>query len=399
MVRQSFLTRWFALVFLSACASELCNSLLVHFPGYLLELGADEVRIGLIVGVAGLATILVRPWVGRVMDLHSRRLVIRTGTLMVAGSTLAMAFISHLGVAVVAARLIQGMGQAVTITAFWTYIADRVPVENRAQGIALFGISGLLPMGIAPAIGDRILTTEWGYQGVFVVAASLAVVAFVLSLFLERSGVHVGATTTGFVSVLKSAALRPVWVATAFLSIAFTCAFIFIKTYVTTTGLNSVGPFFAAFALSAIVWRLVFGKVPDRVGLKTMVGPGLAAYAIGLSIVGLIGGTGGLAVGGLVTGLGHGISYPVVLAIATTRAPAGDRGTVTATFTAVFDLVLFSIAPVLGLVIAAFGYTTMFLVVGSAVFVGIAVFYRLDHGRSSTLTTTTESATAPIPHV
>lgn len=95
MVRQSLLTRWFALVFLSAFASELTNSLLVHFPGYLLDLGADEVRIGLIVGVAGLAAILVRPWVGRVMDLHSRRLIIRTGTLMVAVSTLSMAFIDQ----------------------------------------------------------------------------------------------------------------------------------------------------------------------------------------------------------------------------------------------------------------------------------------------------------------
>jgi hypothetical protein len=112
-----------------------------------------------------------------------------------------------------------------------------------------------------------------------------------------------------------------------------------------------------------------------------------------------MGGTGGLVVGGLVTGLGHGISYPVVLAIATTRAPVGDRGTVTATFTAVFDLVLFSVAPVLGLVIAAFGYATMFLTVSAAVVVGIGLFYRLDRGRSDAPVATTVSATAPIPHV
>jgi MFS family permease len=399
VVRQSFLSSWFALVFLSAFASELCGSLLVHFPGYLLELGANEVRIGLIVGVAGLATIFVRPWAGRIMDLHSRRLVIRVGTLMVAVSTLAMGFITHLGVLVVTARLFQGIGQAIAITAFWTYIADRIPAENRAQGIALFGISGLLPMGIAPAIGDGILTTDWGYQGLFVVAASFAMVAFALSMFLERSGVNVGATTTGFGAVLRSEALRPVWVATAFLSIAFTTTFIFIKTYVTTTGLNSVGPFFAAFALAAVVWRLVFGKVPDRVGPRRIVGPGLALYAAGLAIVGLVGGTGGLAVGGLVTGLGHGITYPVVLAIATMRAPVGDRGTVTATFTAVFDLVLFSVAPVLGLVIGAFGYPAMFLIVATALLVGIALFYRWDRGGKDTLAAITESATSPVPHL
>ena len=399
MVRQSFLSRWFALVFLSAFASELCSSLLVHFPGYLLDLGADEIRIGLIVGVAGLATILVRPWAGRVMDLHSRRLVIWIGTLMVAASTLAMAFIGSLGAPVVVARLFQSIGQAITITGFWTYIADRVPAENRAQGIALFGISGLLPIGIAPAIGDGILSTDWGYRGLFVVAAAFAVGAFILSLFIERTGVNVGAATTGFRAVLKSEGLRPVWIATAFLSIGFTAAFIFIKTYVTTTGLNSVGPFYAAFALAAVVWRLVFGKIPDRVGPKRIVGPGLALYAIGLALVGIVGGTVGLAVGGLVTGLGHGITYPVVLAIATMRAPVGDRGTVTATFTAVFDLVLFSIAPVLGLVISAFGYPAMFLIVSGSLLAGIGLFYRFDRGRDETLSAITESATAPVPHL
>jgi MFS family permease len=397
VVRQSFFSRWFALVFVSAFAAELCNSLLVHFPGYLLELGANEVRIGLIVGVAGLASISVRPWLGRVMDSRGRRLVIRTGTLMVAVSTLTMAFTSHIGVALVGARLVQGIGQAVTMTAFWTYIADRVPAANRAHGIAVFGISGLLPMGIAPALGDLVLTTGWSYEGVFLIAAFFALVSFGLSLFLEPSGVSTGAATTRFREVLTSEALRPVWVATVFVSIAFTTAFVFVKTYATTTGLLSVGPFFSAFAFAAIVWRLVFGGLPDKVGLKKAIGPGLASYAVGLAIVGVIGGQSGLALGGFFAGLGHGISYPVILAIATTRAPVGDRGTVTATFTAVFDLVLFAIAPLLGLVISVFGYPAMFLTVSAAVVGGIAFFYGFDRGRIGSFPTTAESTTAPVP--
>ena len=118
-----------------------------------------------------------------------------------------------------------------------------------------------------------------------------------------------------------------------------------------------------------------------------------------MAIVGLVGGSGGLAVGGLVTGLGHGITYPVVLAIATMRAPAGDRGTVTAMFTAVFDLVLFSVAPLLGLVIGAFGYKTMFLTVAAALLFGVALFYRWDRGGEDAVAAITESATAPVPHL
>ena len=95
MIRQFLATKWFALIFLSALASELTNSLLVHFPGFLLDLGADEVRIGTIVGASGLASIAVRPWIGRVMDRKSRRLMIRIGTAIVALATLSYAFIDQ----------------------------------------------------------------------------------------------------------------------------------------------------------------------------------------------------------------------------------------------------------------------------------------------------------------
>ena len=89
----------------------------------------------------------------------------------------------------------------------------------------------------------------------------------------------------------------------------------------------------------------------------------------------------------------------MILAMATMRAPVGDRGTVTAIFTAVFDLVLFSFAPVLGVVIRAFGYPAMFLIVSASLLVGIAVFYRFDRGRDDSPTVIAESATAPVPHL
>lgn len=401
MVRQTLLTRWFALVFLAALASELTNALLVHFPGFLLGLGATELRIGTIVGVAGIAAIGVRPWIGRVMDLHSRRLLIRIGSLVVAASTLIYAFADQLGALVIGARLLQGLGQAMTMTAFWTYIADRVPPEKRTQGIALFGISGLAPIGIAPALGDVILGTNWGYRGLFMVAAGFSLVSFGLSMFLERSGVNTGAATTGFGAILRSHALRPVWVVTAFLSLGFTTAFVFVKTYVTTSGIGSVGPFFAAYALAAVSWRLVFGWVPDRVGPSRMVGPGLALYAIGLAIMGLLPGNTGLIAGGALSGLGHGISYPVVLAIATTRAGEGDRGAATAIFTAVFDLALFGASPLIGFVIEQAGYRTMFLGVAATVFLGMILFYLSERRGPSTPPPppTAELATAPVPHV
>lgn len=377
MVRQSLFTRWFAIVFAAALATELGNSLLVHFPGFLLDLGADEARIGTIVALAGVASIGARPWMGRVMDRRSRRLIIRWGILLTASATFAYAFVDEIGALVIVARLVQGLGQAMTYTAFWTYISDRFPTEKRTQGIALFGISGLLPLAVGPGLGDLLLGAA-GYRGLFFAASGLALLALSLTLFLERTGLHTGATPTGFWAVLRSGHMAPIWLGTFALSLGFTAAFVFVKTYVTTSGLGSVGPFFLAYGSTAILWRLALSWVPDRVGPARMITPALLLYALGMTILGVGGSQMVLALAGLATGLGHGIGYPVLLTLSTIRADPGDRGAATAIFTAVFDLGLIGMAPVLGLTISWFGYRAMFWSTAVTIVIGLAIVRILE---------------------
>ena len=124
------------------------------FPGFLLTLGANETLIGIVVGVAGVVSIMGRPWMGRVMDTEGRKFLLLLGLGITALATFACAFVNEFGVLVVGSRIFQGLGQAMTMIAFLTYVSDRYPVQKRAQGLALFGISGMLPLAIGPAIGD-----------------------------------------------------------------------------------------------------------------------------------------------------------------------------------------------------------------------------------------------------
>ena len=43
------------------------------------------------------------------------------------------------------------------LTAFLAYAADTLPVERRTQGLALYGLSGLVPIGVATLASDVIL--------------------------------------------------------------------------------------------------------------------------------------------------------------------------------------------------------------------------------------------------
>ena len=157
-------TRAFVSVFLANTFMELAWSLFLHFPGYLHDLGADEFQIGILVGVAALASIGIRPWIGRAMDLRGRRQVIIAGNILHVAVLALYLTVTALGPWVYIVRILHGLASAMLFTSLFTYAADVVPAARRTQGIAIFGISGLMPIGLGgsspsaggwPDTGDR----------------------------------------------------------------------------------------------------------------------------------------------------------------------------------------------------------------------------------------------------
>ncbi|MDH5616345.1 MAG: MFS transporter, partial [Acidimicrobiia bacterium] len=76
------LTRPFVLAWMANMAQGMAFTMFLHFPGFLKSLGAGEVEIGLIVGLTAVASIAVRPSVGRAMDERGRRPVILFGNIV-----------------------------------------------------------------------------------------------------------------------------------------------------------------------------------------------------------------------------------------------------------------------------------------------------------------------------
>ena len=71
--RPPVVSRQFVLCFAANFLQNLAFTLYLHLSGFLHELGADEVRIGLIVSVTAATAILWRPPLGTLMDARGRR--------------------------------------------------------------------------------------------------------------------------------------------------------------------------------------------------------------------------------------------------------------------------------------------------------------------------------------
>ena len=136
----------------------------------------------------------------------------------------------------------------------------------------------------------------------------------------------------------------------------------FLPLHAVKLGLSGAGPALALFAGIVVALRILGARLPDRLGAARLSGAALAVSALGLAILGLAPGIGGLLLGTAVFAVGVAFTFPALMALAVSRVPPAERGSVVGTASAFLD-VAFGIAPAsLGLIADASGYPGAFLV-------------------------------------
>lgn len=381
MAADRVITRDFSLAWLASFFEGLSWSLFIHLAGFLALLGASETQIGWIFGVSAAAAVAIRPIIGRAMDTYGRMPVIHVGNVLNVVAVLLYFTVTTIGPWVYFVRILQALALATLFSALFTYGADVVPESRRTEGFALFGVSGLLPLAVAGILGDIILDVA-GYDQLFMLAAACAVAALVLSLPLpERKPDHIeGEGPRGFLSVVRSGRLRPIWFLVGGFAFVLTAYFVFLRTYVDETGIGSVGVFFGAYAATAVLLRIFLGWLPERIGRKRVLFPALAAFAAGLLLLAGAGSTAVFAVAGVLCGAGHGFGFPILSSYVVERATVSDRGSSMSFFTALFDLGQLAAGPILGLLIAGLGYSAMFAFSAALITVVTIIFAIWDRG-------------------
>lgn len=394
MPAERLLSRPFLLCFLANLVQGISFNLFLHFPGYLKELGAGEIQIGLISSIAFVASIAVRPWLGRTMDRRGRRPLVLVGTLVNVAACALYLTVHDIGVWIYVIRIVHGLAEAMLFASLFTFAADLVPASRRTEGLALFGVSGMLPISLGGLLGDYLLL-ESTYAALFVCASGFAAVAFVLALPLHDVARRSpeAEPSRSFSEVVFQRDLVPLWLIGFVFSVALAGVFIFIKPFVMETGYGTVGLFFTSYTAVALVLRVFFGWLPDRVGPKRLLFPALAALALGFALLALAQSAEEVAWAGLLCGAGHGFTFPILFGMVVTRARDAERGAAMSIFTALFDAGALVGGPLFGLLhglalplggdAVATGYTLVYGAASTIVVLGAFVYAVLDRSRWS----------------
>lgn len=375
-----FRTPPFASVWLVGFLQEMGFFLLVNLPGRLQQLGLSEAGIGVAYSASALSALVLRPYFGRILDVVHRRTVLRTVGLANIAFIAALAVIDIAGPLLWTAFLAQRVAQMLLFTTLLTYSADAIAPEHRTEGLAVLGLSGLIPLSTANLLGDGLIESV-GYSAVLWAAAAACAASWALVWRLPLLPVLGKRPRRSFWAAAIQRDMLPVWWITLMFAFGMETVFTFMRTYVTSRQVGSLALFFGVYGVAAILTRLGGGSRYDRMPHRAVTVTAVTVQGIGLMLVGGAGNLAMLAGGAVLLGTAHGIVFPILSSQVVGRARTAERGSAVAMFTSVIDVGLLVVAPVVGFLIDGRGYGLAFSTVG-LVLIGGAFLYLVWDRRS-----------------
>ena len=295
----------------------------------------------IIVSAAAFGTLIADVPTGTVMIRLGLRRTMLIGSVVVAVSTLLLAFSLDAPI-VLGLRLFAGIGTALWGLSRYTYITQQVPPELRGRTIAGFGGINRVGVFAGPLIAGS-LVTWFGLWSAFLLAGALATLAF-LAAWLWIPADAVANRTPVDAHAPDTGEIRGTWNALAgrradvlFASLAQVLAQVvrqgrhfLIPLYgVEILGLDAfeVG---VVMTVSAVLDMVMFGPagyLMDRFGRKFATIPSFTLMAVGVATIPFADGFAGLLVSGIIIGLGNGIGSGTMMTLGADFAPAAYTST------------------------------------------------------------------------
>ncbi|MFB3073627.1 MAG: MFS transporter [Candidatus Methylomirabilales bacterium] len=338
-------------------------------PLYVKDLGGSVARIGWIMGVYSLAAVIFQPLVGRWVERFGIKRFLLLGGATGFLASASFAFLTELSPLFSLFRFLQGFGYSAFFIANLTLIAEIAPARHRAEAVAIFGISGLVTMGAAPALGELVIQA-YGYP-TFFVSASLFSLGGLLVVGALKPPEVVPVDLNKRQKILRGNILLPLVISGIF-GISIGTLFAFFPPFAKGVGgVERVGGFYIAYACSGIGLRLLGRRWADKWGRWQVVIPALLLYALGMFLLVWPGPLEAQLWVGALTGGAHGLLYPTLAALHMDQVEPGRRGRMLGLFSGAIVLGN-SVGPMtMGVVAEEIGYYGMFGLTGILPLVGI----------------------------
>ena len=310
-------------------------------PLYLDEqFHANKDIIGIVLSGYVIATLLIRPFSGFIVDTFNRKKV-----LMLCFFAFFICFAGYIGAGTLLmfaiVRTMHGIPFGATTVANSTVAIDVLPSSRRNEGIGFYGLSNNLAMAIAPSAGIYIYSATSNFGLLFWIALILALAGFFCSTTVQLPK---RATVPGKPKLsLDHFFLGKAWLMAINICFVGLCWGV-MSNYVAIYGkeqlgiTDGTGLFFMILSTGLVIARL-FGRKRLRAGKITQ----SCAIGVCLSLIGYVLFASGLGawsyyLSALFVGLGNGQMYPAFLNMFISVARHDQRGTANSSILISWDL-------------------------------------------------------------
>lgn len=356
----------------------LCIGLpIAVLPGYVHDqLGFGAVIAGVTIGLQYLATLLSRPFAGRVADTLGGKRAIRFGLLGIASCgvlTLLSAWTLTLPLLslalLLAGRLLLGIAQGLIGVATLSWGISQVGPEHTARVISWNGIASYGAIAIGAPLG--VLAVDGLDFSVLGPALLVLAVAALLVLRKRPDVVVVRGKRLPFWSAFGRVA--PCGLGLTLASIGYGTLTTFVTLYYLERGWAGAAWCLSAFGVCFIISRLLFVNAVNRFGGYNVAVACMATEVLGLSLLWLAPSPAWALVGAGLTGFGLSLVYPALGVEAIKQVPSSSRGAGLGAYAVFFDMALAIAGPVMGAVAVHFGYASIFCVAALLALAGVGL--------------------------
>lgn len=369
----------------------LCNFLL-FFAFYLLapllpiyldeQFDADKDMLGLVLSGYVVATLLVRPFSGFVVDTFNRKKV-----LMCCFFFFFIIFTGYIGAGTLLmfaiVRTMHGIPFGAATVANSTVAIDVLPSSRRNEGIGYYGLSNNLAMAVAPSAGIYIYHATSNFMLLFWISLVLAMAGFICSTTVRLPKVK---KTAGRPALsLDHFFLTRGWLLAVNIMFFGLCWGV-MSNYVAIYGqeeldiTDGTGLFFMLLSAGLMISRL-FGVKSLRKGKMTRNATvGVILSLVGYSLFAFVIAPWSYYLSALLIGLGNGQMYPAFLTMFIKVARHDQRGTANSSILISWDLGMGLGILAGGVIAESYGFLTAFHIVAFMQGAGALLFLIFTRG-------------------
>ncbi len=338
-------------------------------------MGCSTTVVGLAMGLAPAVTLLTRQAAGRLADRRGPKIGVLAGLLTAASSGVAYLAATALPpgpglAALLAGRVLLGLGDSLFTTAIASWTVSRVGPHHAGRAMSWVGIAMYGALAVGAPLGAALGSFGFGIVSAVVAAGPLLGVPVALALTGLPAVTARRAPLSGVLGAMWPPGLGMVLASGGFGTVA---AFLALR--YEARGWSGAGLALTGFGTVYILSRLLFAGLPDRVGGIRVAMACLVVEAAGLALIAAAASPAAAFAGTALTGLGYSMVFPALGVEVVRRVPAASRGVALGAFLACFDLGLGAAGPVMGLVASGRGLPAAFAAASGAALLSLALVW------------------------